>query len=492
MRLTRKLTFALAGAILLVLGFNAAIRIGLELPAYESDVRRDGQLLGRALAGAVSLTWRQVGPAEALALIEDANFRESNVTIRWVWLGATPGSGAGPAAPIELGAHLSDGDTVAMRWRAPGDEHDAIYTYASVRVPDGLRGAVELRESLAAEEAFMFRSALQSTLATTVLVLLCSAIALGLGAVLVGRPVRKLVDQAQRIGAGDLSARIELTQRDEIGELSRALNVMVSRLAAARADFDRESEARLAAVEQLRHADRLTTIGKLAAGIAHEVGTPLNVISGFAQLIADEHPPGTPTHEHAAVVTSQTKRVAGIIRELLDFARLRPPRKSPEDLALIAHQVAGLLQPLTQKRQVRVAIDVPTESLEADVDAGQIQQVLTNLIVNAVHVSPPGAAVSVVIAAREATPPADIGGATGRWAVITVGDTGPGIAPDVLPRIFEPFFTTQEPGEGTGLGLSVAYGIVKEHGGWIEVDSAPGRGSRFSVFLAPTAPEARA
>ncbi len=485
MRLTRKLTFALAGAVLLVLGINAAIRINLELPVYETDVRRDGRLLGRAIGGAASLVWERVGPDEALALVADANQRQSNVNIRWVWLDAPPGSDDAPEVAVERLRPDEGAETTTVRWRPPGSPHDALYTYAAVKIPGERRGALELRETLVAEEAFVRRSILQSTLVTAVLVLLCTAIALGLGAVLVGAPVKKLVAQAQRIGAGDLSARLDLPQRDEIGELAREMNAMASRLATARAEIERETDARLAAVEQLRHADRLTTVGKLAAGIAHEVGTPLNVISGFAQLIHDEYPPGTPAHEHAAVVSSQTQRVATIIRELLDFARLRPPRTASEDLTLIARQVAALLQPLAQKRQLTLTVDAPPDGLRCEVDASQLQQVLTNLAINAVQVSPLGATVAIGIDTRQARPPADHGGASGRWACLTVSDAGPGIPPENLPRIFEPFFTTKEPGEGTGLGLSVAYGIVKEHGGWIEVDSQPGSGTRFSVFLPP-------
>ncbi len=504
MRLTFKLTLAMACAILLVLATNSAIRIRLELAVYESDVQRDSRVLGRAVAGAASLIWARVNEREARDLVADANERESNMTIRWVWLDATRGPDA-PEVPAHLRTIDPQSEQVAVRWGLPNATSDAMYTYVRAKVPDGRPGAVELREVLSAEDAFIRRTVLQSTLSMIVLVSVCTVIALGLGAVLVGRPVRKLVAQARRIGAGDLKTRLELPQKDEIGELAHEMNTMQARLATARDELERETDARLKAVEQLRHADRLTTVGKLAAGIAHEVGTPLNVIGGYAQLIVDESEPTSPTREHATLVATQAQRVAAIIRELLDFARPRPPRMERHDLAAIARQVVALLQSLAQKRAVR--LELSSRPVWVEVDGNQIQQVLTNLVVNAVHATrAPGAGrasgkVGITVGVKAARPPADHvveqqslarnqqldGGARSEqevtWAYVEVRDAGHGIDAETLPRIFEPFFTTKEPGEGTGLGLSVAYGIVREHGGWIEVETTPGSGSCFSVYL---------
>ena len=121
--------------------------------------------------------------------------------------------------------------------------------------------------------------------------------------------------------------------------------------------------------------------------------------------------------------------------------------------------------------------------MQADIDAGQIQQALANLVVNGIQAMATGGRLTVSIAQVEAHPPADVGGASAVFARVAVEDKGKGIPPDLVPRIFEPFFTTKDVGEGTGLGLSVAYGIARDHGGWIAVDSTPGKGSRFELYL---------
>jgi signal transduction histidine kinase len=118
-----------------------------------------------------------------------------------------------------------------------------------------------------------------------------------------------------------------------------------------------------------------------------------------------------------------------------------------------------------------------------DMDVGGIELALTNLIVNAIHAMPRPGRVTVAIEPTRATPPADLGGGESDYARLSVTDQGTGIAPDILPHIFEPFFTTKAIGEGTGLGLSVSYGIVREHGGWIAVETTPGRGSTFSIYM---------
>jgi signal transduction histidine kinase len=224
-------------------------------------------------------------------------------------------------------------------------------------------------------------------------------------------------------------------------------------------------------------------VGKLAAGLAHEIGTPLNVILGHAELIADEHAPGSSTHDNAIVVSQQAERVALIVRQLLDFARRRSLLRTRHDLVDLLRQTAGLVGSLAHKSRVALEIACSRGPVWARVDPAQMQQALTNLVVNGIQAMPDGGELRLSIAKRSVEPPPDHGGPIAPYHCLEVADGGAGIEPDVLSRVFEPFFTTKDVGEGTGLGLSVSYGIVREHGGWIGVDSAPGAGSRFCIFL---------
>jgi signal transduction histidine kinase len=305
-----------------------------------------------------------------------------------------------------------------------------------------------------------------------------------LGFVLVGRPLRRLADKARRIGAGDLSGPLLIRQRDEVGQLAAEMNHMCELLQAEHQRADAEAAARLEAQDQLRHAERLSTVGKLASGIGHELGTPLNVVAGRAKMIASGEVTGAEASESARIIGEQAERMTKIIRQVLDFARRRGPQKARRGLKEIVRSAGQLLRPLASKRDV--ALELPEEDapeVAAAVDAGQLQQVLTNLMLNGVQAMPGGGALRVEIAREPARPPPDCDRPEGVHVAIHVTDRGTGILPEHVGHVFEPFFTTKGVGEGTGLGLSVAYGIVRDHGGWITIRSAPGKGSRFTVYL---------
>jgi signal transduction histidine kinase len=482
MKLTQKLTLALACAILAVLGVDGFLGVQRKARLFEGEIRRDAQLLGRTIGEAVARVWLTAGEAQARDLVENANRREADVSIRWVWLDAPAGSSKAPEVPRRAIGPLPPGAVQSLRWSTPGSSSDSLYTYHPISIP--LQGrAIEVRESLEPERAYVRQTILRGVVTTAILVSLCAAVAAIIGAIFVGRPVRRLVEQARRIGQGDLSARLDVAQKDEIGELAAETNTMCDRLAETRLRLEAESAARIAALEQLRHADRLTTVGKLAAGLAHELGTPLNVITGHAQLTADEYPRDSAAHENAVIIAQQAERVASIIRQLLDFARRRSPQPALCELGAIARETTALLGSLAHKRRVAFDLRMPDGPVWARVDSGQIKQALTNLVVNGIQSMPDGGPIELTVERRSVSPPADHDGGEGEYHCLEVRDRGVGIPPDQLGRVFEPFFTTKDVGEGTGLGLSVSYGIVREHGGWIAVDSAPGEGSRFSIYL---------
>jgi two-component system, NtrC family, sensor kinase len=484
MRITRQLVLAFLVAMVVIFTTYGWVSHRRTTDYFDAELRREAHTVGHAIGAAVVRIWQEDGREQALRVIDQMNEPGVDTRIRWVWLdgdgkAAVGGEESLPAGEI-LGA--AGGKEVVRRQRSE-DGEERLLTYFLLEPEPGRRGALEISESMTRQESFA-RSSLARTAVTLVVVaLVCGGVLTGLGVWLVGRPIRDLVAMARRIGGGDLSVRLAVRRRDEISDLVAEMNRMCDRLAEARERIGAETAARLAMLEQLRHADRLTTVGTLAAGIAHELGSPLQVVLGRAKLIAADGPPAMVPQARA--IADQAERMSVIIRQLLDFARRRTLTTATFDVVEVVRQTVSLLAPLARKRDVEIAFREPARALEVDIDAAQIQQVLTNLIMNAVQAGATAEQGRVVVTAgseRAASPP-ERGGAELDCCWVRIQDQGPGIEPKDLPRIFEPFFTTKDVGEGTGLGLPVAHGIVQEHGGWIAVESEPGRGSAFTIHL---------
>ena len=480
MKFATKLTLALWVGICLIYGVNGYDRFRREADLFVNDMQRDHIVMGRGLGGAVAEVWEDEGSDRALDLVERANRRESQITIRWVDPDASSAPATRPAAPESATRGVGTGE--AAVWIDPvGDQR--LYSYVPLRVDGAWQGAIELSESLAPRRDYLEATIVRMALTSGSLALMAGGVAMALGIVFVGRPIRLLAEKARRVGGGDFMGTLQLRQQDELGELAAEMNAMSRRLADANARLHTEMGARISAIEQLRHGERLMTVGKLASGVAHELGTPLNVITQRAKMVATGEVEGVEILENARIIADQSERITRIVRQLLDFARRRTPEMSRHDLAGLAERTIALLTPLARKQGVTLDLDAETRPIEASVDAVQIQQVLTNLVINGVQAMSRGGRLRVHLHPVRRTHNPDLAGPTRDWVCIDVHDEGSGISPDDLPQVFDPFFTTKQIGEGTGLGLSVAYGIVREHGGWIAVASAAGAGSVFSVHL---------
>jgi signal transduction histidine kinase len=252
-------------------------------------------------------------------------------------------------------------------------------------------------------------------------------------------------------------------------------------MANLRERIDNEMSLRLSALEELRHAERLNTIGKLASGVAHELGTPLNVIAGRAELIYSGRVDLAAARGSASIIGEQADRMSHIIRGLLDFGHRSGTETRAENLLQLSEETSELLTVLAKK--VGVEIVVAGREIKSSVNRWEIQQVLSNLLANAIQAMPSGGRIEVSVHEEQTALPENGDSARRAYACITVRDRGSGIEPEILPKIFDPFFTTRTVGEGTGLGLSIAYGIVRDHGGALRVQSVLGEGTTFQVFL---------
>jgi len=229
---------------------------------------------------------------------------------------------------------------------------------------------------------------------------------------------------------------------------------------------------------QLVQSARLAAVGELAAGVAHEINNPLTSIIGFTHLLLEDVSADDQMHHDLETIDREAARARQIVRGLLDFARTGAPVLAPVDLNVLVEEAVVLVYTRSVRTIVSLVKDLsPLPMLM--LDTNQIKQVLVNLLNNAIQAMPDGGRLAVTTRLVER----EIDSSPRPMAAVYVSDSGVGISPENLERIFDPFFTTKEVGQGTGLGLSVSYGIVEKHNGKIEVESVPGMGSTFVVLL---------
>ena len=482
MKLAAKLVSIIVLGIIIILAIDGYFTVRHDIGLFEADMKRNAHLLGRAMKSSVTDVWLTRGEQRALKLISGVNEGEHRLYVRWVWLNVPPDDPYSPRIPGEKLGMVIQGQEVSFTQRYKGGT-GFIYTYVPINVDKKKPGALELSESLSQLDNYTRTAIIRIFILMGELVLIAGLAVLLLGFGMIGRPLHRLIEKIRRIGEGNLSEPLYLRGSGEFSELATALNTMCEQLNDAQENVRKETTARIAAIEQLRHADRLKTIGGLASGIAHELGTPLNVVSGRAGLIAKGDLSETEILESATIIRTQSERMTAIIRHLLDFARRHSPKKTMVDLRQIVLQAINLTTPLAQKQKVKLCFANENVTSITMVDAGQIQQVLTNLIVNALQAMPQGGSVETGIRSEYAQNPEGGKDSGKKYFCVYVLDEGVGIPEKNMQHIFEPFFTTKDTDKGTGLGLSIAYGIIQEHGGWIEVKSTPGAGSCFSVYL---------
>ena len=340
--------------------------------------------------------------------------------------------------------------------------------------PDKPNGAVEIVKPLALIEDDITRARLV-WLTTTLLLL--AAIFLVVFVVLrqgLSRPIRSLLLGARTLGGGDLSHRVEVygSSGNELTQLAAEFNRMADNLDAQRQAIEAEATRRLNLEKQLRHSERLASVGRIAAGIAHELGAPLNVIDARAeQLIEKPEAPREKQIKNLDIIRAQSARIAHIVRQLLNLARPYDLRRELLDADELIGSAINDMEPCEG-----VTVDFESDrKLTVAGDADFLRQVLVNVFRNAQQAID-GSGVLKVRAEAERREGQD-------FTAIRVSDTGGGIASEDLDKIFDPFFTTKEIGAGTGLGLAVSRRIVEEHGGTIEASNNVEGGATFTIHL---------
>jgi signal transduction histidine kinase len=466
---------------LLVVGAHGFLRIRQEEAQLRVEDQQDLAVTARAIQIAVenALRDRQIADVRRL-LVEMVERQEVIDRIRLFNLEMQPTLVSNPLTIGEtvpaaaLGQVMRTGIPEGFVQRGkPSYLYHVVPLRGQADTVDGAMEIVRLATGVDRRlHAFVVDSLVRLSTLLVVLVVVTAAV-LQLQVV---RPLARLTEGIQRLGRGEPGPPLPVARRDEIGRVAEAFNEMAARLATAREQLVAETERAVEMEHQLRRSATLAVAGKLASALAHEVGTPLNIILGRAEFHLKSLAADDPSRQDVQTIIDQIDRISRTINSLLDTVRPQKPDLRSMTLVSVLDPLLPLLRHAARARGIALVTSTSSDRIpDLLADRGQVQQVLINLVLNGLEATPPGGRVEV--SARGM----DRGGRSG--AVISVTDTGPGIPADILSKIFDPFFTTKPQGQGTGLGLSICRDIVRTHGGEISVDSRVGAGTTFTVWL---------
>ena len=301
-------------------------------------------------------------------------------------------------------------------------------------------------------------------------------------------PIAELQRTIRRVFEGDLTSRAPILRRDEIGMVAEGLNDMLGRLEHAsgmlqqrvreatsellvrNAELEESYQRVLGLQEALARAERMAAVGEMAASVAHQVGTPLNLVSGYVQMIREDPLTQTGVRQRLEIVEAQLAQVTHVLRTMLDEAR-RPSPRVRTSLAPLVERACAIARPRLARSGVQVDVRLEEPLPDVDANAPQLELALLNLVTNALDAMPDGGTLTIR------------GARGGRGVRLEVADTGPGIPPDLLPHLFEPWVTTKPVGHGTGLGLGIVREVVRDHGGEVHAANQPGGGAIFTIEL---------
>jgi two-component system NtrC family sensor kinase len=457
MKLAAKVAASVACLALLAMAGDAWLEQRHRADLLQMDVLKDWRV-GRVLQANVETLWRLNGKKQARLVVETTDAAVPNRMIRFVPVAKLP---ADLRAELPWTRQRRD---MAWRYLPDGAGGEMRFIYIPLAPYGTVRAAIVAGESLAPRDAHLRGQLVRKAALGSTVLGLSGLLAVFLGVWLVERPVSGIRSALRALADGEPPPPLTLRRRDELGALAEDLRAVGERLAEK---------------ERFRHADRLRTVGQLAAGIAHQLGTPLSVVRVRASMIASGEAAGDEAKQNACIMVDQVDRVSALVRQLLDYSRRQGGKAGVIDVRPVVAASLDMVRPLAERGHVRIVWSPPPEAILVHADPIQLEQVITNLLMNAIQAMLSGGTVRVEVGLGRGGRPGGGGG-----VLLGVADDGPGIPPEHLPHVFEPFYTTKAVGEGSGLGLAVVQAIVEEHGGWVEVKSDPGVETRFTVHLA--------
>lgn len=281
------------------------------------------------------------------------------------------------------------------------------------------------------------------------------------------KPINYLVDVSKKISAGDFTQKVKVESNDELGELEKAYNAMIFGLQERDMQIEKETQ------QKLMRSEKLAALGRMAAGIAHEINNPLTGILMYGNFLLKGLAGDKKNLKDAEIIVNETTRCRDLVRQLLDFSREYVPERKNFNINEIIEKAFSIIENQVYFEKIDFIKRLSEKMPSVMIDGNQVEQVLINLMLNAAEAMPDGGAIVV----KTETDPQK------KNIIITITDTGCGIPGENIDKIFDPFFTTKEVGKGTGLGLAVSYGIIRAHEGEINVKSKVNKGTTFTIAL---------
>ncbi len=479
LRLSQKLTLALSLNALVVFAALGAWQLRSEEDDLRIAAERDARLLGRSLQVAFENALRDRQGEDVIETLRELERSEPEVDL-FVYDAGGRLIAASTGARPRTDERVRPPSAVRVTFIPESESHTlelaAPLNVASESQKSTLilsRPLDEMRRDLRATRTRVVFSVWSFVCAVAGLTMLLSRF-------WVAHPLEQMIDRMRRVRAGDLSSASISARSDEVGEALREFDVLVRELAEARHRLEAEIEHRRRLEDGMRRLDKLVTVGQLAAGLAHEIGSPLQVLAGRIRALQRNADRPDETRRIAGILLEQTERITRIVSRLSGVLRRAPLRFEPTDVAKATRTVIDLMEGEARRRGITLRLAATNDLPSISSDGDQIQQLVLNLVRNALEASEPGGTIDVMVSQ---VPPEFENARMQAGVRISVEDHGRGMDQATVERACEAFFTTREHEGGTGLGLAVVKDIVDEHRGMLEVQSEPGVGTRVDVLL---------
>lgn len=480
MKLGTKLTILILSTIITIMTVHAVIDVRDEQRNVSQLMQSKVEHVAKTLRSTAALFLKEGRLDKLQQIVEEVGSLDEILSVSIIdsdWKVVTDTNRAEIGRPSELKTLLQlkgkEGTTFYRYYDNYGGGRAYNYIYPVEGADGALIGAVKVAMSMEKADAIVTKVRNRVILAIVTITLLLFFSIFYFTRTSIIRPITELMLGAKRIGRGDLDWRIAVKKGDEVGQLASEFNKMAENLSRTRDEVIAKAQERLELESKFQRSEKLAALGTLASSFVHEIATPLNIIGGRAERALKKIACDEDARKHLNIIASQVDRLAKIVHQFLGFASKKPPIFKPIDVNETVKSALDFIRYKLKSSGVECRLELDPSLPKVKADADQLQQVLLNLLMNSLQAMPEGGMVR-------------IGSSLGRVGgvervAISIQDTGCGISPEYLKKIFDPFFTTK--GFGTGLGLSVSRGIIEDHGGTIEVQSEPGRGSVFTVTV---------